>query len=487
MHGFAEVGNLLDEITKNFKSAVALAQSAIGLATAIYTAFLFFNRVKKKLVKQDKSRAGAPRIQHSFKYPPWPRTAFLFFEEAVIIVSCGVFLNVVCVTFCSQFPSILFLDMLGTAVVSFLLGPWYGAATGLISNMINSLLNIVPDYIPWAVVNMVGGLVWGYFARTNMFRRFITVKNPEMRDWASFLGLFGILSAMVMAIPAPLISEAIIQKSEIVAPTYPVALSLAVHGYFPDLRGALSLFLSGTSADVTAQMFLDWVTQSLLFIPDKIFCIVGAIIVVRAAFPLYSKFLIELGANKAQSQHDYLDPIVLLITMVPYYVTVIAVITGSGIIKPEYRWVILVLPAAAWAVGVAIASIPDNDAIIERMTKIKRKLCYDLAVKCLPEDSATRPGPSFLLGYLVLSLALITIIPALVDIRDYHDYMGIVFNLLCVTFGFPAAIYFYGVSVCQNIVIRNLPPGSSLNFAAASVDGNVETVEVPKELEPVAA
>ena len=55
----------------------------------------------------------------------------------------------------------IFLDMIGTMVTSVILGPWWGALVGAITNIVNSFIS-GPISLPFAVVNVVGALVWGY-------------------------------------------------------------------------------------------------------------------------------------------------------------------------------------------------------------------------------------------------------------------------------------------------------------------------------------
>lgn len=55
----------------------------------------------------------------------------------------------------------IFLDMIGTMVTAVILGPWWGALVGAITNIVNSFIS-GPISLPFAVVNVVGGLVWGY-------------------------------------------------------------------------------------------------------------------------------------------------------------------------------------------------------------------------------------------------------------------------------------------------------------------------------------
>jgi hypothetical protein len=58
-----------------------------------------------------------------------------------------------------------FLDMIGTAVVAIVLGPWYGALVGVMTNVGEAFLS-GPVGLPFALCNVVGALVWGYGVRT---------------------------------------------------------------------------------------------------------------------------------------------------------------------------------------------------------------------------------------------------------------------------------------------------------------------------------
>jgi len=58
----------------------------------------------------------------------------------------------------------IFLDMMGTAVAAFTIGPWWAAVTGIITNIGESIL-ISPVYLPFAVINILGAVLWGYGAR----------------------------------------------------------------------------------------------------------------------------------------------------------------------------------------------------------------------------------------------------------------------------------------------------------------------------------
>lgn len=55
----------------------------------------------------------------------------------------------------------IYLDMVGTALAAIVLGPWRGAAVGVSTNVLGYFLSGVAS-LPFALVNLVGALVWGY-------------------------------------------------------------------------------------------------------------------------------------------------------------------------------------------------------------------------------------------------------------------------------------------------------------------------------------
>lgn len=62
-----------------------------------------------------------------------------------------------------------YLDMAGTAVAAIALGPWRGAAVGVTTNLLGTFSS-GPDSIPFALVNAVGALIWGYGVRHGLGR-----------------------------------------------------------------------------------------------------------------------------------------------------------------------------------------------------------------------------------------------------------------------------------------------------------------------------
>lgn len=63
---------------------------------------------------------------------------------------------------------LLFLDTVGTIFGAIILGPWYGAAIGGCTNLILGIIS-GPTNIPFALVNIVLGIIVGYVARKGAF------------------------------------------------------------------------------------------------------------------------------------------------------------------------------------------------------------------------------------------------------------------------------------------------------------------------------
>lgn len=63
---------------------------------------------------------------------------------------------------------LLYLDTIGTIFTAAVLGPWYGAITGGLTNVIQGILTNPKD-IPFALVNISIGLIVGFVARKYKF------------------------------------------------------------------------------------------------------------------------------------------------------------------------------------------------------------------------------------------------------------------------------------------------------------------------------
>lgn len=99
-----------------------------------------------------------------------------FTTSTYALIPIGIALNIVIGELTGRLTSIvpipgltIYLDSIGTVLVGVLVGPWAGAATGGLSNIIWGFFN--PIALPFAVVAIVIGLLAGLFARLGWFRR----------------------------------------------------------------------------------------------------------------------------------------------------------------------------------------------------------------------------------------------------------------------------------------------------------------------------
>lgn len=64
----------------------------------------------------------------------------------------------------------LYLDSVGTVFVGAVAGPWVGALTGLLTNLVWGLSGLNPFYTPYAPVGAVIGLLAGFFSQWGWFK-----------------------------------------------------------------------------------------------------------------------------------------------------------------------------------------------------------------------------------------------------------------------------------------------------------------------------
>ncbi len=95
------------------------------------------------------------------KATPQPATTR---QVVLLLVGCLV-LNLIGREFVDFFQFPIYLDMVGTAIAAIALGAWRGASVGLLTNLIGAIGSGWIS-IPFALVNVIGALVWGYGVRS---------------------------------------------------------------------------------------------------------------------------------------------------------------------------------------------------------------------------------------------------------------------------------------------------------------------------------
>jgi energy-coupling factor transport system substrate-specific component len=86
----------------------------------------------------------------------------------------------------------LYLDSIGTVFVAVAAGPWAGALTGLLTNLVLGLVS--PGYIPYWFVPLAIGLVTGFLANAGWFK-----------NWWKVVGV-GLVIAILAAVMSSIIA-----------------------------------------------------------------------------------------------------------------------------------------------------------------------------------------------------------------------------------------------------------------------------------------
>ena len=98
------------------------------------------------------------------------RIASDFTTRAWVLIPVGVGINFVGGTLVTVLKLPIFLDTIGTILVALLAGPWVGALTGLITNLILGVTD--PTLIAFAPVNVAIGLIAGFLALRGWFKTY---------------------------------------------------------------------------------------------------------------------------------------------------------------------------------------------------------------------------------------------------------------------------------------------------------------------------
>jgi hypothetical protein len=376
--------------------------------------------------------------------------AFLPKQEVAVILACAVLLNFISLALSTRLTSILYLDMTGTAIAALLLGPWYGAIAGLVSNgLVNWVLypGSHGDFVvfPWAIVNITGGLLWGYFGRSASFASFMSMKNADLGQQVLQLLKFGVLGAMIMAIPGTGV-ELALGKQGILAldPEVSTGLDRFLAGSLDDVKNALTTIFGERTAASLARWGVCWIQNTIRYIPDKTLSFAIAIISIKSGFPLFERELIHCRRNTSKSSPGWMDPAILCVLLVPY--------TASLLLSKDYGpytfyplWISPIVVAGGGMIIESFRSTPPLDEI----RNLNIHGCYERARQLLPSDAAARPGPNFALACLAASLLFVLFLPLLVT-----NYLRIAFNFMCLIYGFQLMLYLYSIAVSQNLAIR---------------------------------
>ncbi|MGZ4497946.1 MAG: ECF transporter S component [Nocardioides sp.] len=107
------------------------------------------------------ARGVASVVSAPSAFDPRARPVVAGRGAVAVTLACCVLVNLLGRTVVDVLHLPLFLDMVGTAVSSVVLGPWWGALVGVVTN-VAGVASSGPGSVPFALVNVAGALVWGY-------------------------------------------------------------------------------------------------------------------------------------------------------------------------------------------------------------------------------------------------------------------------------------------------------------------------------------
>lgn len=113
----------------------------------------------QRMHKEMKEDIGMEKKKYSIKED--------FSMLALLIIPVGVAVNFVGGQLASILKLPMYLDTIGTIFAAMLCGPWVGAVTGGLTNVVTGIAN--PVNFAFIPVNVIAGLVTGFLARKRMF------------------------------------------------------------------------------------------------------------------------------------------------------------------------------------------------------------------------------------------------------------------------------------------------------------------------------
>jgi len=112
---------------------------------------------------------------------------------AILLIPVAIAVNIVGGQLVNLLKLPAYLDTIGTILIAGIAGPWVGAVTGILSNMLNAIF--APNLLPYAFVSMCIALAVGFLARARMFTTI----------WKSILtGVVLVIVAVLASLPITL-------------------------------------------------------------------------------------------------------------------------------------------------------------------------------------------------------------------------------------------------------------------------------------------
>ncbi len=403
---------------------------------------------RKTSVQQERHTQDSGPSVDFFSTKPFRGTSYLLMYETGVIVSAGLLLNYVGLTLSRHLESILYLDMTGTALVAFLLGPWWGAIVGLLSNSVINWL-LFPQsgadvmIFPWSLVSMTGAVYWGWMARQSGFQKYLRTGKSSALSHAWFLYIFGVAGAAVMSVPGTFIQAALNEHSTFalnpdVAETLHARVlqwEQMVHQYLESLFGL-------TWGEHVGWWVVNWFQTWVRYVPDKTMSAAIALVVLKYGYPLFERELIHGGPDGERPQDERMLPLVLGLLYAPSFATLVS----SDLYGEAAYWPLWAMPWVIILTGYVYLRYWGTSTSLLNDARLQRAERYARALKPIGKEASYEFCRRLTFMTLIASLLFALCLPIIL-----MDFYRVTFKFFCVVYGFLLVVHLVRIAIAQNI------------------------------------
>jgi hypothetical protein len=444
------------------KDMLMLGGTVLGFIAALLTLMEKLLDVKNRLTsltskKERKSPSpterpvsDSPSTSSLFSSKPLRGVSYLLLYETSVIVAAGLLLNYIGLTLSRHLESILFLDMTGTALVAFLLGPWWGAIVALLSNSVVNWL-LYPEtgadviIFPWSLVNIVGAVYWGWMARQIGFQKYLRAGRNSALSHAWFLYVFGVGGAIVMSLPGTFIQSALHEQTTFALnPDVAESVSQRVLKWEQMAHLYLESLFGITWGESLSWWIVNWFQNWVRYIPDKTMSAAIALVVLKYGYPLFERELIHGGPDGERPNDERILPLVLGLLYAPSFAALLSSETYGG----AAYWPLWGLPWLLILGGYGYLRYWGAGEAALKEAKLQRADRYARALKLIGREASHEFCKRLTFVTLIASLLFALCLPILLT-----DFYRATFKFFCVVYGFLLVVHLVRISIAQNISI----------------------------------
>ena len=441
------------------KDMLMLGGTLAGFVAAMLTVMEKLLDIRSRMTakKEQKSPSPTERLVTSASSPidffsskPFRGASYLLLYETGVIVAAGLLLNYVGLTLSRHLESILFLDMTGTALVAFLLGPWWGAIAALLSNSVVNWL-LYPEtgadvmIFPWSLVNITGAFYWGWMARQTGFQKYLRTGRSSSLSHAWFLYIFGVGGAIVMSLPGTFVQAALHEQIIFALnPDVAESVSLRVLQWEQTAHLYLESLFGFTWGESLSWWIVNWFQNWIRYVPDKTMSAAIALVVLKYGYPLFERELIHGRSEGKRPNDERILPLVLGLLYAPSFAALISSETYGG----AAYWPLWTLPWLLILGGYFYLRYWGTGEAALQAARLQRAERYARALKQIGREASHEFCKKLTFMTLIASLLFALCLPILLT-----DFYRATFKFFCVVYGFLLVVHLVRISIAQNISI----------------------------------